>query len=215
MSVYNSKTKRLFVHIPKTAGKSIREMLFGRKPPEIKNDRSIDKNYHSTYDDCAITLPDIDQYYKFTVVRNPWDRASSWYFFRKEILYNTLHLKKPKIRKIKWPDRDQLTIEYDMMQRDFNEWLVNYINHPWENTWFSLGHPQMHWIKDVSLFNCIIRFESLESDMLKAGLLLNPLPEFNVSQNSKNKYKELFSEETKRLIRDVYAEDIENFNYKF
>jgi hypothetical protein len=62
----------IFVHIPKTAGRSILTAL-GLKL----------NNQHKTLADYTKELgePVVRSRFKFTTVRNPWDRAVSWWLF--------------------------------------------------------------------------------------------------------------------------------------
>jgi len=103
----------LFVHIPKTAGNSIQSVLrdysedqlvalrreqdgierFGLRNPKYK----IKK--HSTLADYRAALGEMEfgNLYKFTCVRNPWDRMVSYYFTPTQ---NTVAWDRKKFRKI-------------------------------------------------------------------------------------------------------------------
>lgn len=220
MSVYSPKEKLLFVHIPKTAGKSVRVAMgrINKDIYEVTNNKTTDGNYHSTIDVCQKQIPDFNSYYKFTVVRNPWDRVCSWYFFRKEILANSLYKKTTsRIRKFKKVPDIILLNELNLMEKDFNEWLHINVNLPWNNTWFSLAYDQMTWIKDVSIFDKICKFENLKDDMQQIPFFKDKSfdKKTNPSKNDNKVYKELFSTESKDLIANLYKRDIEAFNYEF
>jgi len=91
-----SVTKKfLFIHIPKTAGTSIRQVLepFG-VTEYFSYSKGIEKYIvarnkfppHLSYVAAAEVLTvDLNRFYKFTFVRNPWDRYVSMYeYFRKD-----------------------------------------------------------------------------------------------------------------------------------
>lgn len=73
--------KYVFIHIPKTAGTSIREAL-------LQSEHSFVWNWkhwmsHATIKEVKQHLGDeFDQYYKFAFVRNPWDIVLSKYHRR-------------------------------------------------------------------------------------------------------------------------------------
>ena len=66
------KTKSIFVHIPKTAGLSLIHAIYGDNVELYGHKRII--QYQKVFSH-------FDQFYKFTVVRNPWDRLYSAYRF--------------------------------------------------------------------------------------------------------------------------------------
>jgi hypothetical protein len=85
----------LFIHIPKTAGTSIRQALEPCGVTEYSSySRGLEeyimvKNKfppHLTYAGAAEVLTvDLSRFYKFTFVRNPWDRFVSMYeYYRKD-----------------------------------------------------------------------------------------------------------------------------------
>ncbi|NER07353.1 MAG: sulfotransferase family protein [Okeania sp. SIO3C4] len=87
----------MFIHIPKTAGNSIQNVLKYYSEDEIvclnplqdgverfgvrnKNFPNIHK-YSSLLDYYPVLLPDIfHSLYKFSVLRNPWERMISYFF---------------------------------------------------------------------------------------------------------------------------------------
>ncbi len=206
MTVYSQNNRILFVHIPKTAGKSIRKGLSSVR--EVKNDITQNNNYHSTYSHCEQSLENLESYFKFTVVRNPWDRACSWFFFRKKLIEKNLDGSFKNLRK----DRVDLLREYECMNDDFNSWLERYIDVPWDFTWFSLGHSQMTWISNVQNFDKICRFETLSGDLKELNI---KIPHSNRSDNSLLLYRDLFNQNSKKIIEKYFAEDIDLFDYGF
>ena len=75
--------KIIFVHIPRTGGTSV-EKYFNFKfdhgwKPETAQHLTLEE-YDNHYD--------IKNYFKFTIVRNPWDRLLSWYLWsHAEVVY--------------------------------------------------------------------------------------------------------------------------------
>lgn len=79
------KKKVLFVHIPRTGGSSI-ENYFGFEGNS--NIKKLDTAQHATLQEYLQGYPNAESYYKFSVVRNPWDRLVSWYIWSyAEVLY--------------------------------------------------------------------------------------------------------------------------------
>lgn len=88
--------KFLFIHIPKTGGNSVAEFLLqysdsyktddekfdGVENFELRN-KGMGGNKHSSlsFYENALDTDVFNGLYKFSTVRNPWDRAVSYYFF--------------------------------------------------------------------------------------------------------------------------------------
>jgi hypothetical protein len=69
------ESNSLFIHIPKAAGISLGHGLFGRHTGN-----------HTTLAEyeIAFTRAELDRFFKFTFVRNPWDRLVSAFLFLKK-----------------------------------------------------------------------------------------------------------------------------------
>jgi hypothetical protein len=157
-------------------------------------------SYHSEYLD----------YFSFTFVRNPYDRIVSAYkYFRK--------LKEGH----RWYKRNSI-ISDAANQMSFGE-FVNHIPDfmklmKREKGSFESGihfQPFGYFI-DQSI-DLIGRFENIQQDyaaiLSRLKLHSKPLPKTN-STNNQN-YQQLYIEETKKLVYNIYQEDIEKYNYNF
>lgn len=100
------KEKIIFIHIPKTGGsaieyallasqrilldeKEVRQSVFANlSEAQLKEyliDNLTDKAQHMTASWYKQRVPDYDSYYKFAVVRNPYDRFVSEYYWQKSL----------------------------------------------------------------------------------------------------------------------------------
>lgn len=192
----------IFVHIPKSAGHSIIE-TFGKNDIKIVDHNIRNLNYKYLKD----KIKDYKQnYFIFAFVRNPWDRVVSSFFY----LINGGCNSKDKEDGIKY------LIEY---KGNFKLFVKNAFKN---KKIFDQLHfkPQYKWIcnknKEV-LVDFIGKFENLNEDINKISTIINikfkELPHKNKSDHKF--YKEYYDEETKEIIREVYNEDIELFNYEF
>ena len=71
------KYKTIFIHIPKNAGTSIETLFLNRsfqiQPGKHDNIHMIKRKFPEIY----------NSHRKFTIIRNPYDKMVSWYFYLK------------------------------------------------------------------------------------------------------------------------------------
>jgi Sulfotransferase family len=192
----------LFVHIPKTAGNSIQSVLrdysedelvalrteqdgverFGLRNPEYK----IKK--HSTLAEYRAALGETQfgHLYKFTCVRNPWDRMVSYYFTPAQ---NTVAWDRKKFRKV---------IVKALSVADYLR-LNECDNDPFENVNYIMRFENL-----VDDFRTVCR----ELDISPATL-----PRYNRSK--REHYSKYYDEELRELVSARFAAEIERFGYTF
>ena len=187
----NHEHKCIFIHIIKTGGTSILN-FFGQENVH----HSFAKNYRQ-----HINSEQWNNYFKFALVRNPWDKMVSQYFF---------------IQRSK-------NEQYELT---FREFILSFKSCP-ENEYINekgiavkFNPIQLPWILDDD-GNCLVdfvgRFENLQRDFNticdKIGILRQQLPHKNKSKHKH--YTKYYDDETREIVAEKYAKDIEYFGYKF
>jgi len=193
MALVSDTNKLIFIHIPKCAGGSVGNAIRSIDPntSEINTNIMITKNKHATMDDCKhfLSYTKYNEYQKFAVIRNPWDRASSWYHFRMERTPN--------------PEEKKL---------NFVDWLKTYAHNPWEDTWFGPSTQQIRWLNVDTVQ--LIRYENLQEELKNIGLMLST-KRVHETKNFHMDYRDMYNDESKALVDHMYKNDIDTFNYTF
>ena len=194
--------KYIHVPIPKTASQTIHAALDmgGVLLPEPAL-------YHNTLEHfVSEEYPVNKNYFKFSIVRNPWDRlASLWRDFNNRgNRYSFLHtLKRPLLSEFK----------------SFEDLCLNLKNSLWsQNVFFK---PQVHFVSYAGIIGTdyIGKFENLYQSYRHICehiniAPLNKLPHINSTPKS-NTYHDQYNEQTAEAIYNFYKIDIKTFNYKF
>ena len=186
--------KFIFVHINKTAGTSMEKALvdYGVKKLQEKGDLKFELNYnqsqHFNCDEYKKYLgSEYDDYFKFTVVRNPFDRVVSYYYGG--------------------------AIQKGL---NFKDWVVDrYLNENYKD-YIRMYSDYTHWF-DKDELNCVLKFENLDQDFikLKETLDLNcELGKANVNK-SRTHYRDYYDNKTKDIIENHFEKELNTFQYKF
>ncbi|CAH9017713.1 sulfotransferase family protein [Candidatus Nitrosacidococcus sp. I8] len=190
----------IFVHIPKTAGNAIQNIL-GKYSEDriVKNGHDKDGIHrfgvvsscgtikHATLTDyfAVLSTENFKEKRKITCIRNPWDRAISFYF-------------SPHRGCSHW-DRDAFIRTLDKIQP------ISYF----------MQLPNTVDLK--ANFNFIIRYEQIDLDFSNLcqflGFATKKLPKIN--QGIHQDYIKYYDTELIDLVADRFQEDITLFNYEF
>ena len=183
----NHQYRLLFIHIPKTGGSSV-ENFFTSNYSEggLESKHKTAKAYESEFP------YEFKEYFTFSIIRNPWEKCYSHYNYRA---------------------RDNSQNGFTGFS-DFKNWILRKINSP------LVFQTQFDFLKnayDEILLDHIMSFENLQEDFNivcdKIGIPHSQLPHKNKTKHKH--YTEYYDEETKSIVAEKYAKDIEYFNYKF
>jgi hypothetical protein len=192
----------LFVHIPKTAGNSIQTILREYSEDHLvalrKEQDGIERfglrnpNYnikkHSTLGEYrdALGNEQFRSLYKFTCVRNPWDRMVSYYFTPTQ---SPEHWHRKKFRVI----ISKAVSVADYLRLDQGE------EDPFANVDYTMRFE-----------NLADDFRTVCGTL---GISPGALPRYN--RSSREHYSKYYDDELRDLVRARFAAEIEQFGYKF
>jgi hypothetical protein len=186
------KHKCIFIHIPKTGGQSVWRFFYGNNWRNVNNIKPGSSHHLN----CTEEL--LNEYFVWTTVRNPYSRTVSLFKYLK------------KIRRIS-------------RKLSFND-FINYLhldllnlNHAEEK------HPlgQIDFIESligsIENLDFVGRLENIQQDFNivcdKIGIPQQQLPHTNATKHKH--YTEYYDDETREIVAEKYAKDIEYFGYKF
>lgn len=185
----------IFVHIPKCAGLAVANSLFG-----------CDGGLHHTISDYEVIFPPrlFYRYWKFTIVRNPWDRLVSAYFFLKKGGLNDMDRRFAKRCLSGCGSFKEFVIERlparEVRQfyhfRDQADYLVD-----------PFGKMPIDFIG---------KFESLTEDYQQIAERIGvQSPLLSKNKTEKEHYSEYYTEDLVKAVRQEYRRDIELLKYDF
>ncbi len=198
----------VFVHIRKAAGTSLRQILQRVSLPKnnqlwfkflSRNGFALDYHKHSFRKHANLTEAErsmpadiFKQYFKFAVVRNPWDRLVSEYEYIKT---QPTHSRFKKLSAMPFVE----FIDYQSQRPDAHQ--VNALR---------LKNGQLG-------CDFIGKLETLEQSLkvvgAKIGVDFSDLP--HVNQVKRRDYRTYYNDVTAESVADLWQSDIRAFNYQF
>ena len=199
----NNKRKLVFIHIPKNAGTTFKSVLYSTHGDvEWERPFTDEKKYtHSPLKSFYASFPELNDYKVITIIRNPYERALSWYSYYRTPTYYNRH---PQMRAIHYA------------QQPFLEFLKWY-NRSFKSKWEML--PQVWWYthKNKIHSDYQIRFENLEQDINKVSKELEMDITFKIPHNNKSSESftvgDVYCDESISIINEWYKKDFEELDY--
>src|SRR5687768_4779420 len=197
----------IFVHIPKCGGTSIENVIW----PEPRNTSDLwmgfVSKFHNKYQTgglqhlIAIQIWEevgeavFNSYFKFTIVRNPWDKAISQYFYMRQ---------RPDLREyIGMKEDDPFKVYLGLTRKKLHV--------QWEK--------QHKFFKDhngETMVDYIGRLETMQQDTSNIFERLGIKSEvLHVNATRHQHYSEYYDDESMEMVGEMYKEDIEILGYSF
>lgn len=192
--------KLIFLHIPKNAGTAITDaegMDFthiGHHFPDFYR-----KNFPYEW----------ENYIKFAVVRNPWDRVVSNYEYGR-MAESHWHSVSGKSQYGVHPDYQHLSnLTFKETLRIFKD-KRDFLKHQgWESQ-----HPYIYDNNGNLLLEHVFKLDEL-GDNYEFKKLVPNLTHKNKSNKKHKSYRDYYDDETIEIVSEIYVKDITLFNFKF
>ena len=212
---------KVFIHIPKNAGMTIRRsdalrdkiMWAGhqvhkspdytaavkRKMDSIKDHHGFE---HARWRDLNPNI--VKAHGSFAVIRNPWDRVVSRYFFAKKVI---------EVEKKEPVGEHKINSFEHFLEERFDWGNMKYMWHRAIRGWY----PAYDYVtdKEGNIMPDILRFENLNKDLCHYFNIPAMTRARNVTALNPGTYKDLYNKKTIQIIADWYKKDIETFGYDF
>lgn len=195
------KKKFIFIHIPRNGGTSVNFALKQfcinypeEKPGVHKKVPAIFYKHASIKEICKSSQIKCKSFFKFTTVRNPWDRILSLYFWGIYI----------------YP------MQSFVQEKDFNSWVKNVFMY--QEICEKFRRTQFDYISIDSKIKMdyIMRFENLQNDWLEVCKRLGIKVELPIIYKTDHEnYTHYYNSESRRIIEKIFAIDIEHFGYQY
>ena len=213
--------KKIFVHIPKNAGMTIRrspqlaDKIIWAGPQVHKSEAysvavkkhmdSIGDHHgfeHARWRDLNRSLA--SAHGTFAVVRNPWDRVVSRYFFAKKVI---------EVEK-KEPVGKHKVDSFEHFLEERHQWGgMDYMWHRAIRGWY----PQKDYVTDgQGNLKCdILRLDTLNEDLKMYFKIPEMSRNRNVTALNPGSYQDIYTKETIQIVADWYKDDIDFWGFDF
>ena len=218
----------LFIHIPKTAGGTITKQL------ERNSNGNILYGHFNLISWKNIENINIDSTYIFSIVRNPWERMVSLYFWTREYINGKKNPSHQENHKSYYSDDNNIN-------DNFNLWLKwvydnkdnlkkiklitinkNYIMNVFEGQFCN----QINYLQDkndninnnIKIFTTDMLSDTFLDNLFKNELKCNNYnftKNNNIHKTNHCHYSKYYNDESIQLIENYFSKDIQMFNFKF
>jgi len=208
----------IFFHVAKTGGMSIRKALqdYCEEPDHFRIKRPLKVKagkpnpfyevwegllLHATARDAQKELPAeiFESYYKFAIVRNPWDWQVSMYHF---ILGDPTHVKHERVKQLG-------------SFAAYLNWVIA-TDTPYPKGATKLQSRVLTDAKGELLVDFVGRYETLARDFAQIRdrfAIAVELP--HVNRSAHQDYRDYYDANTRQLVAENFRADIELFRYEF
>jgi hypothetical protein len=211
------KHKCIFIHIPKSGGTSIEDIIWPSTADRSEENLwggLIDQysNKHQTGGLQHLLASQVKQevgeevfskYYKFTFVRNPWDKAVSQYSYLKG--RNDLR----KLIGIK--ENAEFKTYLDLIQKTIHvQWMP-------QSKFFldNNGEKLVDFVGKLEDFDNNVH-DVLDTLNIRKGIFQKKIRKIPHSKkSSRTHYSDYYDKESKELVENIYGQDIELLGYSF
>jgi hypothetical protein len=194
------KYRLIFLHIPKTAGRSIRAALREIDPSAEKWLPGLAKRpRHATAHEVKAVFSDFDLFTSVAVVRNPFDRFCSIYHFLRQL--------------------EETSKRMDSLN-SLDDFAALFLGGTWVEELYSTK-LQTAYLNDLDgrrLVSVVMRFERLADDVVELGKKLGcalQLPHCNQSDRGGRTYRDEFTPRSRAIIEKRYEKDLSELGYRF
>jgi len=198
MSIVNKKYKHIFIHNPKVAGTSMENITF------------VGGSSHQTLYGYMRDGANLDDYYKWMFVRNPYDRiVSSFTYYKK----NRNH-----IQEYRWM-LDSFETYIKNLDMLFNFELENFSESYFRKEFESIHIIPQHYFVCIDGENKADFIGKLENIDEAWNTVCSEIGQFanigktNASRTDNN-YKDYFTDELIEIVNEKYKKDFELFGYE-
>ncbi|MGD8175224.1 sulfotransferase family 2 domain-containing protein [Marinimicrobium sp. ARAG 43.8] len=189
-----TEREAIFVHITKSAGTSVALSLFGELP------------YHYTAWHYRVIFgrKAFNRFFKFTFVRNPWDRLYSAYQY---------------LKNGGWDDKDRVWAERHWGDiTSFEQFVTEWLTPERLSSHLHL-RPQSYFLKDARgrvMVDYLGYFEHLPEDFARIAKHVNPEARLaHTNASKRGDYRDVYNRKMIHKVGKLYSEDVDSFGYGF
>ncbi len=228
--MYSHEHKFIYVHIPKSAGTFIKHYLLSNIEAGYEsnqNQQDYDDKYRTTCERALSGIvqdvPEYKDYFKFTIVRNPFDRVVSMYTYLGGWKFDYF-----VENNIDSPMMPYVKKFHDYYVKDDFEGFINYAYNEGNIKKFHTGYYDSYVSRikvgtsiELDQFYKVEDIESCLKDLSQRFGFSSDTGFNDWRQNSSSKYKkkksykDYYTADTRDIVSNHFIEDLNYFNYGF